>query len=500
MTLIRNSFDHVVVDEEFSALIPPLQPDERLLLEENLLRDGCRDALVVWAEENILLDGHNRLEICRRLNIPYETVGISLPDREAAEIWLLNNQLGRRNLNAYQRSVMALTMKQIFAEQAKKSQGTRTDIPQISVESLIASKKDREIKEVVGDNTLGYDAKIQKLQDIRQGAWVENRRHAKAKAQCVYLARAGNRLKIGLSLDPEGRIEQLGIGDPDIQLLATYPGDLKLEKNLHRIADNYSLGREWFQYSDELLEEIKKYIKTYDRHENETNRRLAHLAGVSHDTIAKVEAIEKKASPDQVYKLKTGKATINQVYTALKREETQRKRKDLVTKIPVGKFAVILADPPWQYSNSGFNEAAESQYPTMSTDDICAMAGMVRDFSTPETVLFMWATNPLLEDAIRVLKAWGFTYKTNMCWVKDRGRGKGWFLKSRHEILLIGTRENTPHPQVRPDSCFEADRGPVHSRKPGIVYDIIESMFGGSKLEMFCRTPREGWEAHGNEC
>jgi len=106
MTLIRNSFDHVVVDEEFSALIPPLQPDERLLLEENLLRDGCRDALVVWAEENILLDGHNRLEICRRLNIPYETVGISLPDREAAADWIDANQLGRRNLNPDQASLL----------------------------------------------------------------------------------------------------------------------------------------------------------------------------------------------------------------------------------------------------------------------------------------------------------------------------------------------------------------------------------------------------------
>lgn len=104
--MIRDSFNRVVVDEEFSALIPPLQPDERLLLEENLLRDGCRDALVVWAEENILLDGHNRLEICRRLNIGYETVGISLPDREAAADWIDANQLGRRNLNPDQASLL----------------------------------------------------------------------------------------------------------------------------------------------------------------------------------------------------------------------------------------------------------------------------------------------------------------------------------------------------------------------------------------------------------
>lgn len=127
------------------------------------------------------------------------------------------------------------------------------------------------------------------------------------------------------------------------------------------------------------------------------------------------------------------------------------------------------------------------------------MAEMVDGWATPETVLFLWATNPLLPDALRVMEAWGFSYKTNMAWIKDRGRGKGWFLKSRHELLLIGVRENTPHPKERPDSCFEADRGAVHSRKPAVVYDIIELMYDGAKLEMFCRIPHEGWAAHGNE-
>jgi len=105
-TIFSEKSNQLVVDFDFSALIPPLQPDERLLLEESLFRDGCRDALVVWAEESILLDGHNRLEICRRLNIPYETVGISLPDREAAADWIDANQLARRNLHPDQASII----------------------------------------------------------------------------------------------------------------------------------------------------------------------------------------------------------------------------------------------------------------------------------------------------------------------------------------------------------------------------------------------------------
>ncbi len=224
----------------------------------------------------------------------------------------------------------------------------------------------------------------------------------------------------------------------------------------------------------------------------------AEMFNVSERMIQTVKAIE-RAAPERIAEIESGVMTATKVYKLIKNAERIADRKELVAKIPSGKFAVIYADPPWQYSNSGFNESAESQYPTMPTDEICKMAGMVEEWSTPETVLFLWATNPLLPDALKVMDAWGFEYKTNMAWIKDKGRGKGWFLMSKHELVLIGTRENTPHPKERPESCFEAARGSVHSRKPLKAYEIIESMYDGSKIEMFCRNPRKGWEAHGNE-
>lgn len=95
-----------IIDEGFRALIQPLAEDERKLLEENIVRDGCRDALVVWAPHNILLDGHNRYEICQRHGIPYRTTEIVLPDRLAAEDWIDANQLGRRNLAPDQMSII----------------------------------------------------------------------------------------------------------------------------------------------------------------------------------------------------------------------------------------------------------------------------------------------------------------------------------------------------------------------------------------------------------
>lgn len=95
-----------VIDAEFSKAIPPLSAEEYALLEESVIREGCRDALVVWAGHDILLDGHNRLRICEAHGIPYVTTPIELADREAAADWIDANQLGRRNLTPDQASLL----------------------------------------------------------------------------------------------------------------------------------------------------------------------------------------------------------------------------------------------------------------------------------------------------------------------------------------------------------------------------------------------------------
>jgi len=183
--------------------------------------------------------------------------------------------------------------------------------------------------------------------------------------------------------------------------------------------------------------------------------------------------------------------------TALRQAIKHEKLLTNAGKIPNGKYLIIYADPPWKYNNSGFIESAEDQYPTMELEDICNLE--VGKLCTDQTVLFLWATNPLLPEALQVINSWGFVYKTNMAWIKDRGRGKGWYLKSKHELLIIATRENSSHPLIRPDSCFEANRGRVHSRKPEIVYEFIEKMYPGIKIELFARNNRLGWDSWGNQ-
>ncbi len=111
------------INPELQSLIPPLTPDEYAQLEQNVLADGCHDALVVWQEEQTLLDGHNRYAICARHGLPYHTTELSLPDLDAAKQWMIANQLGRLNLTPEQMSYFRGEQYNLM-----KRQGKRTDL------------------------------------------------------------------------------------------------------------------------------------------------------------------------------------------------------------------------------------------------------------------------------------------------------------------------------------------------------------------------------------
>ena len=116
----------IIVDDEFKSLIPPLSPDEYSQLEENIVRDGIRDPLVVWHVPNgddILIDGHNRFEISiKHAGIPFQIKRMTFDLRKDVIRWIILNQFGRRNLSSYDRSVLALKLKPVFTERAKERQ------------------------------------------------------------------------------------------------------------------------------------------------------------------------------------------------------------------------------------------------------------------------------------------------------------------------------------------------------------------------------------------
>jgi len=98
--------DEIIVDKDLESFIVPLSKEEFEQLEENVIAQGCRDRLVVWNSKKgkVLIDGHNRLRICKKHNIPFEVRVLNFNDREEVKLWMLNNQLGRRNLTPDQLS------------------------------------------------------------------------------------------------------------------------------------------------------------------------------------------------------------------------------------------------------------------------------------------------------------------------------------------------------------------------------------------------------------
>jgi N6-adenosine-specific RNA methylase IME4 len=226
----------------------------------------------------------------------------------------------------------------------------------------------------------------------------------------------------------------------------------------------------------------------------------AAAIGVNPHYVSDAKAVESNA-PDLLPQVLAGTMTIPEA----KRTVRQRKKSALVAEIArqepapiqsVGPFPVLYADPPWRYEDAEPTRAIENNYPTMSLDEIKRLDVPACD----DAVLFLWATSPKLEEALEVLKAWGFRYRSCMVWVKDK-IGMGYYARQRHELLLIGKRGNlpVPDPEDRPDSVVESPRA-GHSEKPEAFYELIERMYPTrERVELFARHPRDGWAAWGNQ-
>jgi N6-adenosine-specific RNA methylase IME4 len=181
--------------------------------------------------------------------------------------------------------------------------------------------------------------------------------------------------------------------------------------------------------------------------------------------------------------------------------------------LSAGRFRAILADPPWPYatySNKGKGRSAEAHYDVMSIADICALP--VAQWAAADCVLFLWVTDPILERAFEVIRAWGFAYKTvGFYWAKtladpDEGGllwpaplrfpvGLGHWTRANPEQCLLATRgkPHRLHADVR--KLILASRR-EHSRKPNRIYECIERLVAGPYLELFANTEaphRERW-------
>jgi N6-adenosine-specific RNA methylase IME4 len=169
------------------------------------------------------------------------------------------------------------------------------------------------------------------------------------------------------------------------------------------------------------------------------------------------------------------------------------------------KYQIIYADPPWSYlwgkGKDGGHFSPEKHYNTMPTDEICAID--IKSLRDKNCALFLWATMPTLPDALRVLGAWGFKYKTcAFVWVKTRKdgepiRGMGSYTKSNAELCLLGMRGHIKAiDKTVPQVIMHRRIG--HSVKPPLVRDRITQLFGElPRIELFARQRVAGWDALG---
>lgn len=449
----------IEIDSEFKSLIPPLTDDERAQLEASLLAEGCRDALVCWRQGDTLtlVDGHNRYELCSKHALPYSTVERSFDSREDAIIWIVNNQLARRNLPPYARGELVAVMEEAVVRKAKANQKAsggdkKSSQSNKSVRQSFAEPIDTNLE--LGKAAGVSRETMRKIRAIKQSAPEPIKKKARDEKLSVDHAYKLTKALEKASPEIKEAVLKAEIENPELVEL--------LEEKKHTDTVQTALVTGFFQPGEEGEAKPLTELTPIELERGLQKAAKEHKTRVMHE---KREQVRENAG-----------------------KEARAK----------GIYSIIYADPPWEYRNASTDNAAEKRYPTMPTPEICDLLKKLEVETTKDAALFLWSTNALLPDALEVIKAWGFEYKSNMVWVKNTHAG-GFYIQGYHELLLIATK-GTLKPAITFKSVIESKRG-RHSEKPPL-YAMIETMWANQRyIELFAREveDRENWTFWGGE-
>ena len=447
------------IDPEFKKLIPALSAEEYMQLETNITEDGCRDPLTVWQEENLLLDGHNRFEICKRYGMEYELFFVSLADRQSAINWIINNQLGRRNVTPEQASYLRgkrynMEKKEVGAHNG--NQHTKLELGQNDpIPTSTAARLADEFK--VSEKTIKRDGKFAAAVDTLSDTIGDEARTA--------------------VLSGNSKVTKQDVTDA-AEWYKTNPGQRPTVE----------------QVAEELAADESGYTWTEDDEPGQAT--IPTIAPTPAPFIATTE----KEILEAANRIRQGKLAQRREERAEKITEIAQNNKPLSVADLDRLYPVVYADPPWRYEHSMTdNRKIENQYPTMTLEEICNLP--VGDIATPDAVLLLWTTSPKLAESMDVIESWGFVYRTCIIWDKER-IGMGYYARQQHELLLIASRGSipVPEPENRPNSVIRIKRDNEHSMKPHEFYELIERMYPEyDRIELFARNKRDGWSAWGNQ-
>jgi N6-adenosine-specific RNA methylase IME4 len=278
-------------------------------------------------------------------------------------------------------------------------------------------------------------------------------------------------------------------------------------------------------------------LETLKRGDNQHKRGDANLhvpradaakrLNVSSRTVASAAAVRDRASPELIQAVERGDIAVSvaaglataseefqrqavakpdRAHVLVKQAARAERESELGAKqlaLPVKRYGVIYADPPWRFEvysrDTGLDRDASNHYPVQTLEQIKTLA--VAGIAAPDCVLFLWATGAMMPQALEVMAAWKFEYRSQFVWAKDRA-GTGYWNRNQHELLLVGTRGDVPAPAPGAQwaSLIEAPVGP-HSAKPKVFAEMIEGLFPTlPKIELFARgKARPGWDVWGAE-
>jgi len=231
----------------------------------------------------------------------------------------------------------------------------------------------------------------------------------------------------------------------------------------------------------------------------QTRDKVAEKIGMSGRQYDKARKVYHEAPEHIKEEWKAGKISTHNAYKQTQREQKkqQRKKTTVTPPLPDDEYDVIYADCPWRYDFSkDTSDEIEQKYPTMTQEELMELNVPAAE----NAVLYLWATAPKLIEALDVMRAWGFTYKTHAVWDKE-WIGMGFWFRGQHELLLVGTKGkfSPPEQEKRESSVFRYKRT-EHSKKPSEIRDYLARCFPDKKkIELFAREASEGWDSWGDE-
>ncbi len=413
--------------------------DEYAALVADIHQHGQREP--IWLLDNQILDGRNRWQACCDLGIQPITREYTGPTDMAALVgFVVSLNLKRRHLDKGQLAFVALDIEKALAEEAHERQ--------------LATLK-----------------QFSAAPDLPMSKWT---------------CKCGNEQT--WYFDYCQVCERPRPITPPLVKSLTNGNDANANKAAEQAAAIVGTNRQYVSDAKKIAQQAPDLAEQVKR------------GAISLPEAKKLAAIPEEDRAAVIGQVASGEA--KNVNKALAERRLENKRAVAMSQ-PSGVYNVIYADPPWEYDNTGVHGAADRHYPTMPLEDISSLLDAQRIAVADNAVLFLWATNPFLQDAFYVINSWGFEYKTNMVWVKTDlvKPGSGFYVRGRHELLLICTRGSfTPldaHISPPIGSVISASIG-NHSSKPDDFYGVIERLYPDCNyLELFARRQRDGWKGWG---